>query len=264
MRRIIPVLFLALASGADAEETRSITVTAVSEVKVVPDEVVLTFSVDTEAAALLDAKKKNDEITSKVFALAPQFAIEPNGMTVTQVELRAGQYSYNDEGDYTFARALEVRLTDFKQIEPFLAALITAGVDQIDAMEFRVRDQRKHQTKARELAIGYAREKARHLTELTNMTLGQPIRIEENQVRNFGVGGFASRLDRAGPWRGFGGGGFGLSIPGNNQQNIITRKSPVVLTSLQQNEREATDALIAPGHIRIEASVTVEFEMSKK
>ena len=56
--------------AADVPTPRMITVTGNAEVKVVPDEVILTFGVETSALDLSAAKTENDERTAKILAVA--------------------------------------------------------------------------------------------------------------------------------------------------------------------------------------------------
>ncbi len=64
----------------------------------------------------------------------------------------------------------------------------------MNRLHFRVSNQREHQFAARKQAVTYAREKAEHLTELTGMQLGSPIRIEEDVEHNWDAGGFGGSV----------------------------------------------------------------------
>jgi uncharacterized protein YggE len=145
---------------------------------------------------------------------------------------------------YDFSRSIEIRLTDFTSIEPFLADAFNVGLTHVDQIHFRVSNQRKHQFEARKLAILYAQEKAEHLTSLTGMKLGLPITIEEGVEHNWDAGGF--------------GGAVGvLSTP--------VRPQKVILATFQEAEPKVKSIDInTPGHIKITAEVTVTFEMASE
>jgi len=239
-----------------AAETRSIKVTAKSEIKVAPDEVVLELKVHTRDKALLNAKKENDKIATAVLALAPKHALPATDVKITDLDVSPDYGTYTRRRPtpiaYDFTRSIEIRLTDFKKIEPFLSDAFDPGLSHVNRLHFRVSNQRKHQFEARKLAVTYAREKAEHLTELTGMKLGSPIRIEEGVEDNWDAGGF-------------GGAGIGLKLPGKENNKIASNKPRIVYTSFQQGDNQkAKDSLTARGQIKITAHVTVEFEMSPK
>ena len=71
------LLFPSIASAAEPPARRGITVSGDAEVKVVPDQVILTLAVETLDKDLLLAKKQNDDRVKKVLAVATQFKIEP-------------------------------------------------------------------------------------------------------------------------------------------------------------------------------------------
>jgi uncharacterized protein len=259
MRSPIVTLLVMFCATVQAAEDRSIKVTAKSEIKVVPDEVVLKLAVRTRETQLLDAKRENDKIASAVLALGSTHSIPAADVKVTDLDVSPyyGDYSRRQATPiaYDFTRSIEVRLTDFGKIEPFLADAFEAGLTHVTRLQFRVSNQRQHQFEARKIAVIYAREKAEHLTQLTGMKLGSPIRIEEDVENNWDAGGFG----------GFGGGNPGAYIPKESDQKIASRKPQFTMTTVPQTDDETTtDALTAPGQIIITAHVTVEFEMSPK
>jgi uncharacterized protein YggE len=255
MRWLVFTLLALANTIAFGAEERSINVTAKSEVKVAPDEVVLELAVHTQDKQLLVAKRANDKIASAVLELTATHSIPAADVMVTDLDVAPDYGRYGErQGEpvaYDFSRSINVRLTDFKKIEPYLSDAFEAGLSHVTRLQFRVSNQREHQFEARKLAVTYAREKAEHLTQLTGMKLGSPIRIEEAVEHNWNAGGF-------------GGGGLGASLPRSRGDKIASRKPQFTFVNLQQAAaQEATDKLIAPGQIIITAHVTVEFEMSK-
>jgi uncharacterized protein YggE len=251
-------IFTLLALGSTAlfaAEQRSIKVTAKSEIKAAPNEVVLQLAVHTQDKQLLVAKRDNDKIASAVLELASTHSISAADVKVTDLDVAPDYDRYGGRRTepiaYHFTRSIEVRLTEFKKIDPFLADAFQAGLSHVTRLHFRVSNQQQHQFEARKLAVSYAREKAEHLTQLTGMKLGSPLRIEEYVERNWDAGGF-------------GGGGFGASLPRSQGDRIALRKPRITFANFQQAaDQETADKLIAPGQIIITAEVTVEFEMSK-
>ena len=81
---IAVVMIVSLCCGAYAaerENPRLITVTGEAEIKVVPDEVIVTFGVETNDKEISVSRSKNDERVKNVLALAEKYSInaKPQG-----------------------------------------------------------------------------------------------------------------------------------------------------------------------------------------
>ncbi|MCA9124990.1 MAG: SIMPL domain-containing protein [Planctomycetaceae bacterium] len=259
MKSVLIILATLAGTTASIAEERSITVTAKSEIKVDPDEVVMHIAVRTRDEHLLPAKKANDKIASAVLALASTHKIPKEDMQVTDLDVLPdyGEYGRRNPTPlvYDFVRSIQVRLTDFQKIEPFLSDAYDAGLSHVASLQFRVTNQREHQFEARRLAVMYAKEKAQHLAELTGMTLGSPLRIEEDVENNWRAGGF-----------GGGGGGFGggLGAVNRSTQDDKTASKTMGIRFVafqEQADESGTESLIAPGQIVITAHVTIEYTM---
>ncbi|MCH9653260.1 MAG: SIMPL domain-containing protein, partial [Planctomycetes bacterium] len=238
-------------------EHRSIQVTAKSEIKVAPDEVILNLAVRTRDKHLSIAKRNNDEITSAILPLATKYSIAAQDVQVTDLDISPDYGDYGNRSEtpiaFEFVRAFKIRMTEFKNIEPYLSDAINAGLTDVSSLRFRVSNQREHQFNARKLAMTYAREKAEHLTELTKMKLGGPLRIEEDVEHNWNASGF----------------GGAMVLHRNRLPKAIEKIGPhkqgqmfVTLQKGNDNKDKVAKVLVTPGLITISAEVMVEFEMS--
>ncbi len=264
MKPLIIALLCSVCSLASAQMTRSIKVTAKSEIVVDPDEVVLGLEIRTSNKDLLVAKRDNDKITAAVLALVPKHSIPAENVEVARLDVSPYYGDYRNRQmkpvAYLFSRSIQIRLTEFTKIEPLLDEAFDAGLSGVSGLHFRVSNQRQHQFDARRLAVNYAREKAEHLTELTGMKLGLPIRIEEGVEHNPDAGGFG----------GFGGGGLGANLQKREPaKQVAADERPFAFAAHQVTQpsngnQAAESALFAPRRIVIDAHVTVEFSMSPK
>ena len=193
-------------------------------------QVVLELGVQTKHKELLEAKAQNDVISADVLALTRKHEIPGPDVQLTDLDVSPDYGPYNRRQStpvaYTFQRSIEIRLTDFGKIEPLLADAFDAGLSDVRQLHFRVSNQRQHQFEARKLAVTYAREKAEHLTELTGMKLGAPIRIEEDVEENWDARGFASMAIASRP-------------RDNRGPTVAAHSIPVVFTAKQQAEDRA-------------------------
>ena len=260
----LTLLLAAITTGNLYAQERTITVTAMSQIKVVPDEAFLDFRVETRKAELMQAKEANDELALKVFAIAKKHGILSTDVSVFDMDVSPVYKKNNDEDEgrlktpiaFRYLRSMQVRLVDFQTIEPFLVDCYKVGLEDLSGLSFRLSNQREHQFRARKLAVTYCREKADHLTELTGMKVGRPISIQESVERNWDAGGF-------------GGGVFGASAQNGHQQGPDKRSGfdeagTYVFVSLTSLDDIQDLDLVAPGMIEINAKVTVIYEMNLK
>ena len=240
------------------EETRSPLelMTDRGEVKVVPDEVLLEFKVVSNDKALAAAKTANDATTRAVLGLARVHAIAAEAFKITNLTVAPDYDDKHQFLGYEFTRSFEVTLHDFRKIEPLLEGLFKAGVDHIDTMTFRLRDQTQALVEARRQAVASAKVKAASLADLIGMKLGSALNIQEyiQQNQNVGgIGGMAS-LPR-------GRGGPMLARVGRFHTATLRQDAP---PPVQANPPGApADLLLAPGQIALKFDVHIEYELIK-
>ena len=226
---------------AEAEETGQISVTGEAEIRVVPDEVILTLGVETWDKTMAIAKGQNDAIVARVFSLADDHGIAPEHVQTDYVSIepryRDGYYEQRDFIGYFVHKTLVITLRDLGKFEDLLADALEAGVNYVHGIQFRTTELRKHRDEARALAIRAAKEKAEALAGELDQEVGDPKMIQE--VQNSWWSGYNS-------WWG--------SRWGNGMtQNVIQEMGAEAFTG---------DAGLAPGQIAITARVSVTFQLT--
>ena len=243
LRALLPlfvVVFGATPVAADEEESpRLITVNGEAEIKVTPDEVIITFGVESLAAKLEAAKTANDEIVARALEVARKRGIEDKYAQTdyfrveTEYDRKSG-VGYVLEG-YWVRRNVVVTLRDLSKFEDLVSDMLEAGVNHVHGVDFRTTELRKHRDRARSLAIQAAREKATMLADALGQRIGRPRTISE---------GYAG-------WWSWYGRGWGPSWRGRMSQNVI-QEAP---------GRSEGGGTLAPGQIAVTANVTVTFEL---
>jgi uncharacterized protein YggE len=240
------VLVLALAGWTQAQPastaTRTVTVAGEAEVRVVPDEVILTLGVETWDKVLQTAKRQNDDIVNKVLAIATDYGIEPQHVQTDYVSIEpryhGGYYEESDFIGYFVHKNIVITLHDLDRFEGLLADVLTAGVNYVHGIEFRTTELRQYKDQARALAIQAAREKAAALGGELDQSLGDPLTIEEEQT---------------GWWSGYNS-WWGSSWGGSMSQNVIQEAGGAAALA---------DSSVAPGQIKVTARIRVTFELTK-
>jgi uncharacterized protein YggE len=225
-----------------SEEPRLITVTGDAEVRVVPDEVILTLGVQTWDKNLDVAKRQNDEIVRRVLALADEYGIAPEHVQTDYVNIepryRNGYYEASDFIGYFVSKTVVITLRDFGKFEDLLSSTLEAGVNFVHGVQFQTTELRKHRDEARALAIQAAREKAEAMAGELDQKVGEPYRIEEVQ---------------SGWWSGYNA-WWGSRWGSGMAQNVIQETGTGGM---------AVTGSLAPGQINVNARVAVTFELTK-
>ena len=83
-----------------SQEPRFITVTGDAEVRVVPDEVILTLGVETWDEDLEVAKSQNDERVRRVLAMARDYEIEPKHIQTDHISIEPRYHDNYEKRDF--------------------------------------------------------------------------------------------------------------------------------------------------------------------
>ncbi|MBN1992081.1 MAG: SIMPL domain-containing protein [Anaerolineae bacterium] len=225
---------------ANPTEPRVITVTGEAEVRVVPDEVVLTLGVETWDKNLHTAKQQNDERVKAVLALAQQYGIESKYIQTEHLSLEPRYDDYYERKKligYFVRKTIVITLKDLSKFEDLLTGALEAGVNYVHGVQFQTTELRKHRDEARSLAIKAAQEKAIALAGDLGQRVGQPRTIHEEQ---------------AGWWSWYNA-WWGSSRSDTLTQNVIQDAGGGVYTNYDS---------LAPGQITVKARVSVTFELA--
>jgi hypothetical protein len=222
---------------ADPAEPGIITVSGDAEVRVVPDEVVLTLGIETWHKNLNTAKQQNDERVKAVLDLAKRYGIEPQHIQTDHISIEPRYDDYNRAQltGYFVRKTIVIILKDLSKFEDLLTDSLEAGANYVHGVQFRTTQLRQYRDQARALAINAAQEKATTLAAELEQKVGQPRTIREDQIGwwswyNMWWGSYRGRA---------------------MSQNVIQEDTHTTYE---------TENAIAPGQITVNARVTVSFE----
>lgn len=229
------------ATPALAQFPRTITVNGQAEIKVAPDEVVITVGVETDHLDITRARSENDTRVKAIVAAAALQGLRPVDVRSEFLDI---QPRYSDESDrrsfrgYFARRSLSITLRDPSRFEELITALLGAGVNYLHGVDFRTSELRRHRDEARTLAIRAARDKARLMAEALDGRVGAATSVQE---------GHSGWWSPYGNW-------WGSRYGGAMIQNVM------------QDRRSAGtgDDTLVPGQLSVTATVTVTFELDAR
>ncbi|MBN1220437.1 MAG: SIMPL domain-containing protein [Anaerolineae bacterium] len=237
---IIFVLVAWTGSQAAPTDPGVITVTGDAEVRVVPDEVILTLGVETWDKNLNTAKRQNDDRVKAVIALARGYGVEPRYIQTDHISIEPRYEDYYERErliGYFVRKTIVITLKDLTKFEDLLTGTLEAGANFVHGIQFRTTELRQHRDQARALAIKAAQEKATALAGELGQHVGKPRNIHEEQN---------SWWSWYNSWWGSRWHGAAMA------QNVIQEVGP---------DPAVFDDGLAPGQITVNARVSVTFEL---
>lgn len=190
---------------ADTEST--IDVTGGAEIFAIPDEVLVSASIDTKGKTVLEASQQNDKLVQSVTEFLKKSGVEERHIRTEYLSLRPefpqparGYGSSNSfpppvaDGEtlqpigYTAVRSFSIVVRDVKKFESIYKGMLELGVNRIDGVQFRTTQLRKYRDEARTQAVKAAKEKATAMAKELGVELaGVKLVVEQNnQSGHFG------------------------------------------------------------------------------
>lgn len=225
-------------------ERRALSVSGSAEIKVPPDEVLLSVGVESRAIALADAKRANDADVAKALAFLRASGVPDKDVQTDYVNIEP-RYPYDNATKvvarltpefYVARKSIGVRLTRVEAYESVLAGLLANGAQYVHGIEFRTSQLRKHRDAARALAIRAAQDKADALAQELGVRRGAVYSVSESYS-----GGW---------WRG--GGWWGSTGGGQMMQNVVQQSG-------DGNGGGDEGGTLAVGQISVNATVSATF-----
>jgi hypothetical protein len=214
-------------SACDGEKLglRLITVTGDAEVRVPPDEVILTLGVETWHKDLGIAKGHNDERVRRVIALANKYNIAPGNFWIDRISIEPRYKDRDMQADiigYHVLKTVVFIVQDLSRFDDLVSSTLEAGANYVYGVQFRTTKLRDYRDQARALALKTAKEKAKDMAKELGQKIGEPYTIVEEEYER-------------------------------NMAPQVKQMSGADLTEAEKS--------IAVGQIRVRASVRVSFEV---
>ena len=180
---LVSLLHLTCLAGRANAEARLITVTGDADIRVAPDEVNITFGVETGDKDIAAAARHNAEQVQRVVALAKDFKVDAKDIGTDQITLEKQMESVNGKNqfkEFVARRTISIRLKNLARFEELLISEMRSGATSIQGAAFCTSELRKHRDAARAQAIKAAAEKAVDMARGLGQRVGKPHSITEN------------------------------------------------------------------------------------
>jgi uncharacterized protein len=188
MKKIILLLivFSSTLFSQEMKQTPQISVTGEGKIKVIPDEALITVSVETIDKDAKEAKRINDEISDKVLKLIKKKGILTTDFQTQRMTLNQN-YDYNSKKkNYVANQTISIHLKDLSKYEELMLELVDIGINRIQGIEFKSSKIKQLEKQARKDALLDAKARAEdYVSVLENQRIGKALLISDNSQTNY-------------------------------------------------------------------------------
>jgi len=190
MKKLAVVAFVCLAlqvaQGQGQERfapPKVVKTTGTAEIKITPDRALIQVGVERQSLTAKNAKTEVDNTSRKILAALQAAGGEDKDIQTAYLDLHPTSYYENRVriNKFTAAQTLSVTIRDLSQLDRVLDAVMSAGANRIDGIEYQSSDLRKYKDQAREEAAKAAKQKAIALAQALGNQIGKTSSVEEVQ-----------------------------------------------------------------------------------
>jgi uncharacterized protein YggE len=159
-------------------QVQTINVTGDAEIKVVPDQVVISLGVEVHARLFDEARRENDRRIRAVRSAVARLGILEKDVQTDFIQVGI---DYENDGItskfFNTRKSLVVVLHDVTKMEAVLACALDAGATHVHGIDFQTTRLREHRDRARTLAVQAAADKARDMAAAAGLKAAGPVGI---------------------------------------------------------------------------------------
>ena len=179
-------LVLLVSSASAQTVSRTITMSGQGEVRAAPDTVTLSAGVTSEAPTAAAALAANTSRMQAVFAALKKLGVADKDMQTSNFsvspQMTGGANNQPPRlTGYQVNNQVRARLEDVSKLGAALDVLVSAGANQMNGIDFAIKDTGPLLTEARAAAVADARAKAETYAKAAGVSLGPILSLSENE-----------------------------------------------------------------------------------
>lgn len=170
----------------EVKQVPQISVSGEGKIKVIPDEAMITVSIENTSKEAAEAKKANDIIADKVLKLIKKNGIDTKDFQTQRMNLYQN-YDYNTKKkNYVANQTIAIHLKDLSKYNDLMMELVETGINGIQGVEFMSSKIKELEKQARKNALLDAKAKAEdYVSVLAGQKVGKALLISDNSQTNY-------------------------------------------------------------------------------
>ncbi len=183
---LVLALFGCMVHAQEVKQVSQISISGEGKIKVIPDEALITVSVQNTGKDAIEVKKKNDETIDVVLKLIKQKGISTADFQTQRVNLYKN-YDYNTKkNNYVANQTISIHLKDLSKYDNLMMDLVDKGINNIQGVEFKSSKIKEFEREARKKAMLDAKQKAEdYVSVLAGQKVGKALIITDNSYTNY-------------------------------------------------------------------------------
>lgn len=185
MKKIILLVAILFSIFMDAQENTKpmslISVSGEGKIKITPDQVAISVSVESKGMKAVEVKTDNDAKIDAVIKYIKKMGVDPKDFQTQLVRLN-DQYDYQKKKhNYVATQTINILLKDITKYDVLMEGLMDAGINNINSATFKSSKFESYKTEARKLAMKDAKQKADdYVSVLNGQKVGKAFTINDN------------------------------------------------------------------------------------
>jgi len=182
MKKIFLLLAFSAATlaGAQDKPVPQINVSGEGKVTAVPDQAMISVSVDTKGNKSADVKKQNDDAVARVIQAIKKHKLPKEDVQTQRISLNP-IYDYEKKKySYNATQTINILLKDLNEYDALMEDLVDSGINRISNVEFRSSKADQLRTDARKEAMRDAKRKAEDYVSVLGQKVGKALTINDN------------------------------------------------------------------------------------
>ena len=173
-------LFIAGMSAQEQKPMSLISVSGEGKIKITPDQVAISVSVESKGAKATEVKDENDKKIDAIVKYIKKMGVDSKDFQTQRVSLN-DQYDYQKKKhNYVATQTIQILLKDISKYDILMEGLMDSGINNINGVEFKSSKFESYKSEARKLAIKDARQKADDYVSAIGQKVGRAFTINDN------------------------------------------------------------------------------------
>jgi uncharacterized protein YggE len=183
MKKIVLILafiFIANSYAQEHKQTPMINVSGEGKLKIVPDQALISISVETKGIKSAEVKLENDKKLDAILKFIKKFNIASEDFQTQRISLNPSYDYEKKKYNYAANQSIQILLKDLSKYDVLMEGLVNEGINRIDNVELKSSKFPELQAEARKLAIKDAKSKAEDFVSVLGQKVGKAILISDN------------------------------------------------------------------------------------
>ena len=183
MKKVILIIALVFMANSYAQEQKQVPMINVSgegKVKVAPDQVSISISIETKGTKADEVKRENDKKMDGILKFIKKSNIATEDFQTQRIALNPNYDYEKKKYSYIATQSVQILLKDLSKYDTLMEGLVNEGINRIDTVEFKTSKLLQLQSDARKLAMKDAKGKAEDYVSVLNQKVGKALLISDN------------------------------------------------------------------------------------